>query len=404
MSEQVETLEQEETFQNTDTEQEEIESTETEETDNSTNDEIDDNTQETKEEESKPKLSEADMDSLSDDEFYDFFETGIIPDRIKNKVNEKTTTTSNKSEKQTDTETITNTSTKDTKEVPKTKKKEVEDEVDYKQIYDTLFKPFKANGKDIQPRTVDDIVSLMQQGANYTKKMQAIAPYKKIVESLNKAKISTEDDINFLIDIHNGDSEAIKKLLGKYNVNPIDLDMESINYIPKNNMVSKNELDFKNTIDGMDQQSLTKIEHIIMKEWDEESKNIVLTNNDALKGLYEEIAVLGRFDEINAEVEREKMLGRYENVPYFTAYVDIARKKSLEADPNKKDNPITKVITKSKVMENKTNQSTDKQIADKKKAAPTKDSSGSVKTKLNPNDLLKMSDEDFKKLDISDLI
>ena len=71
-------------------------------------------------------------------------------------------------------------------------------EVDYKSIYEQVFKPFKANGKEITPKSVEDIISLMQMGANYTKKMQLMAPMKKVVQSLDNAKID-EQELNFLI-------------------------------------------------------------------------------------------------------------------------------------------------------------------------------------------------------------
>src|SRR5574344_1636015 len=46
---------------------------------------------------------------------------------------------------------------------------------DYKAFHDQVMAPFQANGKTIQLRSVDEAIQLMQQGANYTRKMQAIA-------------------------------------------------------------------------------------------------------------------------------------------------------------------------------------------------------------------------------------
>ena len=62
-------------------------------------------------------------------------------------------------------------------------------EVDYKAVYDALFdKPIKANGKEIQVRTPEEAIQLMQMGANYNKKMAAInekLPVLKALENHN---------------------------------------------------------------------------------------------------------------------------------------------------------------------------------------------------------------------------
>ena len=88
----------------------------------------------------------------------------------------------------------------------------------------------------------------MRMGANYTKKMQLMAPLKKAAESLSRADIK-EDDLNFLIDVHKGDKEAIKKLLTKHNVDPMELDLDSTNYVPKNNIVSDEDVEYSNILD-----------------------------------------------------------------------------------------------------------------------------------------------------------
>ena len=63
----------------------------------------------------------------------------------------------------------------DTKEdTPETK------EFDYESAYKKVSEPFKANGVDIQVKEPDDIVRLMQMGANYQKKMSQLKPHLKM--------------------------------------------------------------------------------------------------------------------------------------------------------------------------------------------------------------------------------
>ena len=56
------------------------------------------------------------------------------------------------------------------------------------------MKPFKANGKEVQPTSIEDVVSLMQMGAGFVKKMQTIKPMQKIIKSLEEANLALKDE------------------------------------------------------------------------------------------------------------------------------------------------------------------------------------------------------------------
>ena len=47
------------------------------------------------------------------------------------------------------------------------------------EAYNKIMAPFKANGKMIELRSPEEAVSLMQMGANYTRKMQELQPHRK---------------------------------------------------------------------------------------------------------------------------------------------------------------------------------------------------------------------------------
>lgn len=262
--------------------------------------------------------------------------------------------------------------------------------IDYKAAYEAIFKPFKANGKEITPRNIDDVINLMQMGANYTKKMQVIAPMKKVIESLNKAEID-EKNLNFLIDVYKGDKEAIKKLLKKHSVDPIELDLDETNYVPKNNMVSDEDVEFSNVIDDI-RDSLPKIQDIINSKWDKNSKDKLLSDPKLLRALHEEIQY-GRFDKIQAQVEMEKMFGRYRGISDLDAYIDIVTKEVQKESQQHQPEPKVETKSEPKVTH---------KIPDKTKAAPTKTKS-TTKSSLTAKDILSMSEEDFNKLNIDDL-
>ena len=263
-------------------------------------------------------------------------------------------------------------------------------EVDYKSIYEQVFKPFKANGKEITPKSVEDIISLMQMGANYTKKMQLMAPMKKVVQSLDNAKID-EQELNFLIDVSKGDKEAIKQLLIKHKIDPLEIDLDGDNtYSPKNNIASDEDVEFNDTLMDI-HDSLPKIQEILNKTWDDNSKKAILKDPRLMRALHEEVQ-MGRFDEVQKRLEAEKTFGRYKGISDVDAYIDLVSKMEQERMKTKTQ-PETPTKTEST-----------KRIPDKSKAAPTKGKTSKSSSSLTAKDLLSMSDDEFNKLSERDLV
>ena len=263
-------------------------------------------------------------------------------------------------------------------------------EVDYKSIYEQVFKPFKANGKEITPKSVEDIISLMQMGANYTKKMQLMAPMKKVVQSLDNAKID-EQELNFLIDVSKGDKEAIKQLLIKHKIDPLEIDLDGDNtYSPRNNIASDEDVEFNDTLMDI-HDSLPRIQEILNNTWDDNSKKAILKDPRLMRALHEEVQ-MGRFDEVQKRLEAEKTFGRYKGVSDVNAYIDLVSKMEQERMKTKTQ-PETPTRTEST-----------KKIPDKSKAAPTKGKTSKSSSSLTAKDLLSMSDDEFNKLSERDLV
>ena len=358
------TLDEEEQFDDSE-EVEEAESSEEEEQ------------QESSEEE---KSEEIDFESMSDEEFSQYM------------ANEEKIIASQKEPKE------------EQKAEPKQKEKvedapEVEESdktpsFDYKAAYESLFKPFKANGKEIAPRSMEDIVSLMQMGANYTKKMQLMAPMKRAVESLNKAGIN-EEELNFLIDVHRGDKEAIKTLLKRNEIDPMDVDLEDTHYRPNANLASDEDVEFSDALQDA-HDSLPRINEILKDTWDAKSKEQLLQNPALIRGLHEEIQ-MGRFDGVQKIVESEKMFGRYKGVSDIDAYIDVVTK--LVAQQQQQQGMAKPQAAKSAAPRQS------KPVPDKSKAAPTRTKAkSSKKSQMTMEDLFSLSDEEFEKLSIKDII
>ena len=334
--------------------------------------------------EDKDRVTKEALDAMSDDEFTEYMNSGKLPGtKAEVKPDEKKETPTDDKEPEGD---------KQKKESAKKEAKQPEvDEADLKAVHAAIFKPFKANGKEIAPKTVEDVISLMQMGANYTKKMQLMAPMKKAVESLNKAQIG-ESDLNFLIDVHNGDKEAIKKLLEKHKVDPIELDMENTNYVPKNNIASDEDVEYSDTLSDI-QSSLPKIQEILTKQWDNQSRTELLKNPQLMRALHEEIE-MGRFDEVQAQLEIEKTFGRYKGKSDVEAYIDLVSR--LVAEQQSKANVETKKVTPERKPT--------KPVPDKTKAAPVRTKQTNQASTLTVKDILSMPEEEFNKLSMRDLV
>ena len=344
--------------------------------DTSNNEESDNNVTDSDEDE----VTQEQLDSLDDDQFAEFLNTGKLP-KVTKPTPEKA-------------KVVSKPEVKEEKPVePKVEEpKAPTEEIDYKAVYESIFKPFKANGKELTPRNVEDVISLMQRGANYTKKMQLLAPVKRAYESLTKADIK-EEDLNFLIDIHKGDTEAIKQLLQRHKIDPIDLDIESNNYkAHKNNIATDADVEFSDVLRDID-SSLPKIQDIMTNKWDEASKQELIKNPKLLRALHEEIE-LGRFDEVQARVELEKTFGKYQGYSDLQAYIDVVTKLVAE----KKAQQVTQPKAEPRVR------TTPNNIPDKSKAAPVRGKPKNQGAKMTVQDLLSMSDEDFNKLSVNDLM
>ena len=80
-------------------------------------------------------------------------------------------------------------------------------------FYKQVTAPFKADGKDIQVRSPEDAIRLMQMGVNYSRRMQEMKPIRAQHEMLKAQGLDNPDKLNFMIEVMKGKTEAIQKLL-----------------------------------------------------------------------------------------------------------------------------------------------------------------------------------------------
>lgn len=279
-------------------------------------------------------------------------------------------------------------------------KKQENQQVDYKAFYERVMAPFKANGKTIELKSPEEVLQLMQMGANYTKKMQSIAPYRKTLLMLENNNLLNEDKLSFLIDLDKKNPEAIKKLLKDSNIDPLEIDT-SIEpaYKAGLNKVSDAEANFMSVLSDLKAQETGMATiRTINDTWDEQSKDLLWNDPSIMNTIHQQMNN-GAYQLIVDEMERRKMLGQLSpSVPFLMAYQqvgnDLVRQKqrqaqSMQSVQNQSVQPQQPVAVKK--QSTKPSVTNDKQA---RAAGITKTNSKPAKKFINP---LAMSDEEFLK-------
>jgi len=204
----------------------------------------------------------------------------------------------------------------------------VDEEPDYKALYEEVMAPFKANGKEFKPQSSQEAVRLMQQGANYVKKMTALRPNLKLMRMLQNQDLLDEEKLTFLIDVHRRDPAAIQKLLKDGDVDPMSIDTdEEPKYSPGDHKVSDDEMAFHSTLEEVLSSSTgSKTVKLINDTWDARGKEEVYRDPDILK-LMDQHRQSGIYDKIATEIDRQMTLGDIStNIPFIEAYKTVGDK------------------------------------------------------------------------------
>lgn len=278
--------------------------------------------------------------------------------------------------------------------------KKTEDNIDYKALYEAVTAPFKANGQMISMKKPEDIVSLMQKGADYTKKLQQLQPHLKLVRSLENNNINAEK-LNFLIDINKKDPKAIKQLLIDSGIDSIDLDTSTESgYQPGQNIASDKQVIFGQVVtEVMSTEDGNKFVTDIEQTWDTDSKQALYEDPKILSTL-EQQRQSGMYGVIAQELARERALGKHIGVSELQAYYTVGSRLDNEGrlsqfvtqpDPA----PVAQVEAKPEVLG--VGNVVKEKVVNADKVAAAK----AVNTKKTPKPALKnpleMSDEEFMK-------
>ena len=259
-----------------------------------------------------------------------------------------------------------------------------------------IFEPFKANGKMIKVDTVEEARTLMQKGANYNKKMAALKPAFKVAKMLENNELLDEDTVSYLIDLQNGNPEALKKLIKDKG---IDLDSLESDEDPKYAPTTKHKVtDEELALDEVlaqvrETDTYEATMNVVGKEWDESSKSKLVSNPTMLLKLNEHMGN-GVYEQISNEMARQEALGLLTGLSNLDAYFTVGQQLfqsgklggQQDAAPTPKHHAIDEEARKAANEQRKSK---------RKAAAPTKAKKPVKKDdSVNP---FEMSDEEFEK-------
>lgn len=274
---------------------------------------------------------------------------------------------------------------------------EAETPTDYEGFYKQVMAPLHANGKKIELKTPDEAIKLMQMGANYTRKMQAIAPHRKTLMMLENSGMLDDGLLSFAIDlVKNKNPEAIKKLIKEANIDPMDIDMATAPaYQEGNHRVSDSEAVFVTALEDLRSNAGGTETLNTINQWDQASKEVLWKNPEIMQVIHEQRAS-GIYEKIAAEVERQRTLGIIPSeAPFLHAYkkagdeLAAAGAFAPSAKAPEQVAPVHKVPVATTVQ---TPKPVVKSGANVSAAATTRSTSKTAKQLVNP---LALSDDEF---------
>ena len=285
--------------------------------------------------------------------------------------------------------------------------------LNYAEIGELIMKPFKANGKMITLKDPEEAIKLMQMGAHFTRKMQAIQPHRKVLAMLENNELLDEDRLSYLIDLDKKNPEAIKKLIKDSGIDPLEIDTSvEPSYREGSHKVTDAEVNFSSMVEDLVSTDEGKESlQVFNTTWDQASKEQVWAEPGLLQVMHTQ-RENGIYDRISAEIDRQRMLGTITpETSFINAYQTVgtelhnagafndlvtaktattAEVKPAVVTPPVVEAPVPVAVATTEAAPKQAVDNNDKASA----ASPTRSTTTPAKPFINP---LAMSDDDFLK-------
>ena len=274
---------------------------------------------------------------------------------------------------------------------------------------------FKANGREYELTDEEmraQFPKIFGQAMDYTKKTQAMKPWRKTIDAIESAKLS-HDDISLMIDVLRGDKQAIAEVVKRTGVDALELDTENSKYVPKSYGRDESALAIKDVVDEISSDREYETTHrILSKEWDDRSFNEFTKNPEMIKELHIDVKS-GRYDQVQPIAEKLKVFDRARKSDleyyldaarelYISEQQEVQRAAAVEAQRLQAEAREAKKaeIARVKAAQQAREKTTEK-VEQRKAAAPIKAVSGTKKVVDYLDDSDEAFEEWYKKMDES---
>jgi hypothetical protein len=259
-----------------------------------------------------------------------------------------------------------------------------------------IFETFRANGRDMKVKSVDEAIRLMQMGANYSQKQAANKKNLAYVKVLEQNGMLDHEKLAFAVDLMAGKPEAIGKLLKDSKIDVHDIDEDKVAaYRAESRAPSEAIMDLDAVVSEI--QGTEHFDRLVgeMKGWDQKSQALIGSHPESLRQLTQQMES-GVYDKVMDEVNRQQVLGSLNGVPLMQAYNQIgqemAQAGAFNAPAVAPKGPVTKLVTPGK----KATTATQADDARRRAAAPSKGVTTATEETKQPA-FLSMSDAEFLK-------
>ena len=191
-------------------------------------------------------------------------------------------------------------------------------------FYSKVTATFKADGKEIQVRSAEDAIRLMQMGVNYSRRMQEMKPLRAMDAMLKQHGLDSPEKLNELIDLSKGKKEAVQKFLKDKSIDPLDLDTsEAENYQTPNYQVDPKDQAFQEAIENtLAAEGGRELIQDVNASWDDNSKEALREEPSIFQNLLDQ-KNSGVYGKIKAELEYQRTMGFLTDVPFLQAYHQV---------------------------------------------------------------------------------
>lgn len=260
---------------------------------------------------------------------------------------------------------------------------------DSKAQLEDLFKPFKASGRDVQVKSIEEVKKLMSMGVDYSNKLQGFKQHRKTIKMLENNEIDA-DKLNHFIDLSKGNPDAIKRLLREHKIDPMEMDVdEDSSYTPSDYSVSDNSVELEDVISRIQEtDSFSTTSDVVTNQWDATSKQAIFADPALLENLNTHVAN-GTYERVMQEVSRAKVFGGLQGLSDLEAYDKVGKQLETQGAFNAKAQAPKAVVSTKPKQAVETNK--DRKLrASSSKATP--------KSKAPVKNWSAMDDDEFEKL------